>query len=297
MKEQAFKMKQIELTSKGDKPVNNPEIIKTRSGEWYSISQKDMAIFIKETKQILQKHISHGNTVGLFLDLDSANFNSMVLYQACIACGASVIRCGISDFDRQLPVKNDIILDLLICTPSAFKYVNNKLKYNVCILINPIESIEGQSLSLEGINIYEFFNIPGFLIANPSLLLCAGYTVSEYNDAEKTLCIQTANDIEGFKINDYYLSLSLPTYQDEKHSSDLAHDYIKLQIKIMLKEVLNGKVDCQGNIKLTSIGMVELLVRLEEEFGIPIPMEKINKSSFENMVFLSELIYSTVVEG
>jgi len=65
----------------------------------------------------------------------------------------------------------------------------------------------------------------------------------------------------------------------------------------MLKEVLNGKVDCQENIDLNSIGMVELLVRLEEEFGIPIPIEKISKSSFENLTFLAELVYATVMEN
>jgi Acyl carrier protein len=290
-------MKQIELISKGDGLLNNPEIIKTRSGDWYSISQKDIAIFIKETKQILQKRISHGNVVGLFLDLDNANFNSMILYQSCIACGASVIRCGISDFDRQLPVKNHIRLDLLICTSSAFKYISNKLRYNMCMLISPFENIEGQPLPLKELNIYEFFNIPGFLIAYSGSLLCPGYTISEYNEDEKSLCIQTAKDIEGFKIVDYYFNLSLPVFHAEEQPSILAHNYIKLQIKTMLKEVLNGKVDCRENIDLNSIGMVELLVRLEEEFGIPIPMEKISKSSFENLTFLSDLVYSTVMEN
>lgn len=256
-----------------------------------------MEIFIKGTKQVLQKHISHGNIVGLFLDLDNASFNSMILYQACIACGASVIRCGISDFDRQLPVKNDIRLDLLICTPSAYRYISNKLKYDMCILIKPFESIEGQPLPLEGLNIYEFFDIPGLIISDSGSLLCPGYTISEYKDSEKYLCIQTTKDIEGFNITNYYLNISLPAYQAEEHSLDIAHNYIKLQIKIILKEVLNGKIDCQENINLTSIGMVELLVRLEEEFGILIPMEKISIRSFENLAFLSELIYSTVMEN
>jgi acyl carrier protein len=277
--------------------LNNIEIIKTRSGEWYSLSQKDMEMFIKGTKQILQKHIFQGNTIGLFLDLDNASFNSIILYQACIACGATVIRCGISDFDRQLPVKNDIRLDLLICTPSTYRYISNKLKYDMCILINPFESIEGQPLPLDGLYIYEFFDIPGLIISDSRSLICPGYTIREYNDSEKSLCIQTIKDIEGFNIANYYLNISLPADHADELSPDLVHNYIKLQIKIILKEVLNGKIDCQENINLTSIGMVELLVRLEEEFGILIPMEKISISSFENLAFLSELIYSTVMEN
>jgi len=273
------------------------ETIKTCSGECYSVSQTDIAIFIKESRQVLQKHINHGKIVGLFLDLDNAHFNSLILYQTCVACGASVIRCGISDLDRQLPIKNSIMLDLLICTQSAFKHIVSKVKYDKCILVNHFESVEGQLLPSNVLEIYEFFNIPGFLISNFGSLLCPGYTIGEYNDEEKSIYIKTNKEIEGFEISDYYLNLSLPALSVEEQSSDIVYDYIKLQIKTMLKEVLNGKVDCQENINLNSIGMVELLVKLEEEFEISIPMEKISKTSFKNLTLLSDLLYSTITEN
>ncbi len=277
--------------------MKSREHIRTRSGEWYSILQKDMAIFVKESKYILKNYLNYGDTVGFFLDLNNADFISIILYQTCIDCGASVIRCGISEADKQLPVKNDILLDLLICTQSTFRYISNKVKYKNSILINSIENIEGQAFSAEGLNIYEFFNIPGFLILlDTKRIICPGYVISE-NKSEKSISIETVREMKGFKVSDYYLDLFFPMSYKEGQLLEIIYNYINLQIEVMLKKNVNGKIDCQGNLNLDSISMVEFLVQLEEEFEISIPIEKISKSSFKNLISLSELIYSVIMES
>lgn len=301
MKEQVFKMMPINISNLnkiGETSLAiNMEMIKTRSGEWYSVSQNDIGVFVAETKRILQRHIVSGNIIGLFLDLDNAHFGSMILYHACAACGASVIRCGISDFKRQLPIKNDMDLDLLICTKTVQKYIINKVKYKKCILVDYIENIEGQLSPYDELDIYELFNIPGFIVKDSETIFCPGYTISECHDLENAICINSCKEIEGFEVYDYHLNLSfLPTFISEQ-SLDIVHSYIKLQIRIMMKDILNGKIDCKENINLNSIGMVELLVRIEEEFGISIPMEEISKTRFENLISVSDLVYSTIMEN
>lgn len=272
------------------------EIVRTYSGEWYYVSPKDIAIFTKDTKNILKNYILPGNMVGLFLELDNANFNSIIIYQACIACGASVIRCGISDLNRQLPVQCDITLDWLICTNATFKYIKNKLKYNKCILVNTLESIDEQLPSSECFCIYEFFDIPGFAILNYGLGSCPGYVVSKKNNSDNSVNIQTVSEIDGFKIADYSLKLPPQVLVSTHAILDIVHDYIEMQIKIMLKESLNGRIDSEGNIELTSIGKIELLIRLEEEFGISISIDKVCINSFERIFYLADLIYSIVME-
>ncbi|MCL2050350.1 MAG: acyl carrier protein [Lachnospiraceae bacterium] len=274
----------------------NIEIVKIRSGKWYPLYQRDMAIFIAETKQILSQYICHGTKVGLFLDLDDAHFTSIVLYQACIASGAAVFRCGITDIERQWPIKNEIMLDILICTSSAFKYVESRLKYKNYILLDNIENIEGQRVAADELVIYDLFSIPGFIISYPQNIICPGYIIEFPDEYEKAILLSSKKEIEGFSVSDYRIDLFIDNIFRIEQLSEPARDYIKLQVEIVLKELLDGKIDCQENIALNSIGMIELLIKLEEEFGISIPIEKIDKSSFEKISLLSDLIYSTVME-
>ena len=271
------------------------EYIRTQSGAWYSVSENDMEHFVRDTKNVLQKYINNGSTVGLFIDLDDANLNSMIIYKACKSCGAATIRCGVSDLDRQLQVMNNIFLDVLICTCTAYKYLKNKVKHDMVIIVESITKYYNRSSYQDTIRIYEYFDIPGFAIMEAEQLHCPGYDV---NIKEDKITLNAPSYAEEYSISNYVLETQRQeTLTGRVMITDYAHAFIMMQIQMILRELLNGKIDALGNITLNSIGMVELLVFIEEKFDISIELEKINKNSFENLFFLSDLIYNTLKEG
>lgn len=272
------------------------EIIRTRSGEWYSLSKKDLVILINDTVQVMQKYIKKGDIVGLFLDFDNANLNSIIMYYVCIKCGAAIVRCGISDLERQLPISHDILLDILICTAAELPYIAKRVKHKKCYSINSIERMEGAELQT-GLNMFEMFDIPGLLIFDCGGIACPGYDIMGYDNAEKEICLSSKRNLQFFHIDKYFIKVPIVCDKNENNKRDAAMSFISMQIKLKLFAVLNGKIDNNGNILLTSIGMVELLVQIEEEFCISIPLEKISNHSFENVQYLAELILSTILEN
>ena len=276
--------------------VQCEEIIKTRSGEWYSLSKRDLVILINDTVQVMRKYITKGDIVGLFLDFDNANLNSIVLYHACIICGATIIRCGISDLERQLPISRAISLDILICTAAELQYITKRVKHKRSYTISSIECMEEESLQTE-LNIFELFDIPGLFIIDCGDIICPGYDIIEYDNVEKAICLSSKRSLQFFQIEKYFIHVPTVWEKNEVNKRNAVISFIIMQIKSRLFEVLNGKIDDSGNILLTSIGMVELLVRIEEEFRISIPLEKISNHSFEKVQNLSELILSTILEN
>lgn len=272
------------------------EIIKTRSGEWYSVSKKDMATLINDAAQVMRKYITKGDIVGLFLDFDNANLNSIILPHACIICGATIIRCGISDLDRQLPISSGISLDILICTTTVLRYIEKRVRYKKCYTLNSIENIEKQPLKA-GLNMFELFDIPGLLIFDGGDIVCPGYDIIEYNHGEKEICLRSKKGMQFFNIEEYFIKIPIVYKKSEVNGRNTVISFISMQIKSRIFSIINGKIDDSGNIMLTSIGMVELLVRIEEEFCISIPLEKISNHSFEKVQYLSELILSTILEN
>lgn len=276
--------------------VKCEEMIKTRSGEWYSLSKKDMIILINDVAEIMRNHITEGDIVGLFLDFDNANLNSIILYHACILCGGTVIRCGISDIDRQLPISCDISLDILICTAQELRYIEKRVKYRKHYIVNSIENIEHQ-LPLVEASVFELFDIPGLLIFDHGAIVCPGYDIIEYNAVEGTICLKSKNSIRSFCIEKYFINVPMVCGMCDVSARNAVMSFISMQIELRLFTVLNGKIDDAGNITLDSIGMVELLVRIEEEFCISIPLEKVSNYSFTNVKHLAELILSTLQEN
>ena len=58
---------------------------------------------------------------------------------------------------------------------------------------------------------------------------------------------------------------------------------------------LNGKVNDDNSIELSSIGQVELLVKIEEEFEISLEIENISIDKFEHVDLLTKLIFNTIM--
>lgn len=276
--------------------VKCEEMIKTRSGEWYSLSKKDMVILINDAAEIMRNHITEGDIVGLFLDFDNANLNSIILYHACILCGGTVIRCGISDIDRQLPISCDISLDILICTAQELRYIEKRVKYRKHYIVNSIENFKHQLPPVE-VSVFELFDIPGLLIFDHGAIVCPGYDIIEYNAVEGTICLKSKNSIRSFYIEKYFINVPMVCGMCDVSARNAVMSFISMQIELRLFTILNGKIYDAGNITLDSIGMVELLVRIEEEFCISIPLEKVSNYSFTNVKHLAELILSTLQEN
>ena len=270
------------------------EEVKTRSGKWYSLSNNDIQCYINDTIVVLREYISQKETIGLFIDFDSANLNSIILYHACIACGGTVIRCSISDLERQLPIINGASLDIIISSSHKEQYLRSKLEYKRCFLIDSIEC-ETQKSTKCDLYIQEFYDIPGMLFYNSDRIICPGYDV-EIIDENNSICINTKKSMQFIRVDKYIIDGVNAIHATEQNGNSIIKNFISLQIRIILSEFINGVIAEDDIISLNSISMVELLIRTEEEFGISIPLEKVSKDSFSKIKNIEELILSTILE-
>ena len=270
------------------------ELVKCQSGRWLSLSQNDIAVFVADTAKIFRSFILKGETVGLFLDLDNAQFISLVLYHACILCEANVIRCGISDFDRQLPVKNGIHLDWLISTGSVYKYIAGRIRHrnHIVIMRSAVSGLSGTTQK-EPI-IYELYDMPGFVIASNKDISCPGYNIVDL--AGKTV-LRKKDCVESKEISEIELGYIKNFCKTKSDAREFITDFLKLHVKNFVKEKLNGKVNDDESIVMSSIGQVELMVKIEEEFGISFYIENISLDKFETIDGLVQLIFITLQEN
>lgn len=268
------------------------EPVKSCSGAWYDFSKHDLEIFISDTKNLLKNYISPDEKIALFLDLDNARFLSIVIYQACIACGAIVIRCGISDFDRQLPIQNNISADWIVCSNTLYKHIKNKINHKKKMMIFNEVEFDTKHTNNSDIDIFELYNLPIFIVRTGFKVLIPGYVKSnaekqafiknkgiENTQLPKEICHKSIVD-EGIIVNDISVTVN----------------FIKLYVDVFIQEHFNGYVNqIDDSIIINSIGMIELIVKIEEEFGIILPIEKLSKEQIENSRLLSELILSIIV--
>lgn len=270
------------------------EMIKCQSGKWFAFSRHDLEVFITDTKTVVGKHILAEEKVGLFLDLDNANFLSLVLYSACINCGSTVIRCGISDLERQLPFQNDILLDWIICTDIVYRHIKNKIAHKKCILVHNDINADIAVIDSGNINVFEFYDMPNFIIKANSDFIIPGYDIQTM---ENHMLIKKRNSIENNQLPDTIIENLLHIQKSDLVENGAVIDYIRLNVNELVKVQLCGEITKDDNsIILNSIGMVELLVKVEEEFGIMFPIERITREIFENSTLLSELIFTIMLE-
>lgn len=278
--------KMEDLTSIGMEPV------KCQSGRWYSLSQNDIAVFVADTTEIFRSFISEGQVIGLFLDMDNAQFISLVLYQACILCGANVIRCGISDFQRQLPVKEEICLDWIISSDFVLKRIAECITYKRQIVIKRSEAGRFPVITENELYIYELYDIPGFIVFFNKDFFCPGYDVIDFG--EETV-LRKKGCVENEEITEISLGKMDRGRKLKKEEPEIVMDFIKLYVMKLVKEDLNGKVNDDNSIELSSIGQVELLVKIEEEFEISLEIENISIDKFEHVDLLTKLIFNTIM--
>ena len=272
---------------------NTVEYIKTPSGEWYNVYDKDVEYFVRSVKKVLGNYVTKDMVVGLFINFDYANFTAMLIYRACISCGAAVIRCGLSDLDRQLLLLNSQKIDVLICSKATYRSIENRINYEYVIFIEPITNLTSLSDDDNMLKIYELFDIPGVVLCDQNKLYFPGYTVSE----PELSTINSSPFIEGYSVSNYNIGfLKIFSIDTCEVKMDKTHSFIMMQIPFVLRELLCGKIDDNGNISLSSLGMVELLCELEERFDISVSLESIKNNSFENIFLLSKLILDTVKE-
>lgn len=259
------------------------ELIITPSGKYYQITQSDITLMTNRARQVFERQAGIGTKVGLFLNLDSLQLMPLIIYNALIECGANVVRCGLSDIERQLTIFGDDEFDFVITTQASWKHLCDRVKYREVILIrSEVDSIPPENRFC----LFELYDIPGFLIWKNDSVICPGYIVK---NERGYIVLATESKIEGFHIERYRTNKSHQC-NAEKHSG-IVSSYIHSQVVFLLNHL--GKFT-EGS--LDSLGMVELLIALEEEFEINIPLSKVQRNDLADVDSMTKFIRTILME-
>lgn len=270
------------------------EITKCQSGEWFAFSQHDLEIFIADTKTIIGKYMSADDKIGLFLDLDNACFLSLILYSACIDCGSTVIRCGISDLDRQFPLQSEIDLDWIISTDIVYRHIKDRIRHKKRILVYSVINVDSKLFSTDEISVFELYDVPVFIIKTGTDIIIPGYYI---RTQESHMVIKKKANIENYNLPDiikdnlFHIDNPKMTYYES------IIEFVSLNVNELLKEYFRGEAfEDDSSMIMNSIGLIELLVKIEEEFGIIFPIERVTSDIFRSSKLLSEIIFSIILE-
>lgn len=270
------------------------EITKCQSGEWFAFSQHDLEVFIADTKTIIGKYISADDKIALFLDLDNAYFLSLILYSACIDCGSTVIRCGISDLDRQFPLQSEIDVDWIISTDIVYRHIKDKIRHKKRILVYSVINVESKLISTDEIRVFELYNVPVFIIKTESNMIIPGYNIES---EENHMVIKKKTNIEDVNLPDIVKDNLLHIDNPKMTYNESVIEFVSLNVNELLKEYFSNEVfDGDSSMIMNSIGLIELLVKIEEEFGIIFPIERVSSDIFKSSKLLSEIIFSIILE-
>lgn len=232
----------------------------------------------------LCRQIGTGTKVGLFLNLDSLQLMPLIIYNALLECGASVVRCGLSDIERQLTIFGDDEFDFVIATQASWEYLRDRVKYREIILIrSEVDSIPPEN----HLCIFELYDIPGFLIWKNDSVNCPGYIVK---NERGYIILATDSSIEGFHIEKY--RTNKPYQCNKKNHLDIILSFIHSQVVFFFNRLCKFT---EGS--LDSLGMVELLIKLEEEFEINIPLSKVQRNELADVDSMTKFIYAILMEN
>lgn len=279
---------------------NDYELIKVESGDHFHVSESDISFFTLKTKEQLEKLIKPKDKIALFLPLDQMSFSQLIIYKACQTCNAAVIRCTFADLERQIPVIHGLKVDYVIASGSSLKYIAGKVNYGKAILFEGIS----QSHKLTGetgeyaMMIYDFYDIPAFMILDQTgKVACPGYEIHSYDG--ESLTISSSRQVEGFSIGQYKLlvgtGLSVPSGENAGLLSAGYH-FILNQLMYLLSNKYNINFE-DNDIVLDSLGMIEVLVYIEDEFGLSIPVEGAKTTDFSKLDQLTSFILQLLREG
>lgn len=270
-----------------DVPISGYELIITPSGKYYRITPGDIAVMAHEAGRFLRRRVAPGTRVGLFCNLDGLRLTSLILYNALVACGAAVVRCGLSDIDRQLRMFGEEPFDIIITTPASLKHLSNSVKYrDRILLINEWGPIKPGDF----LYICELYDVPGFVIGNGDSVVCPGYTIE--CEGERML-LTSSGGIEGFTVKKYMTHI--PYVSDNPNSEDAVCSFVRAQITYVLNRM--GSLSKTAEGALDSLGLVELLIALEEEFELDIPLSDVQINDFTSIASITNFISRLLMEN
>lgn len=274
------------------------EMIQVGSGHHYKLLTSDISYYTLKAKEILSKYIKEKDKIAFFLSLDQMNFSQLIIYNACIECGATVMRCTISEMERQIPINHDISVDYIIIGSKSLKYIREKVQFDKCIFFETMHSFQCIDEGLEQVvTIYDLFDIPGFLIVDDKKnVYCPGYVIKQFD--LNRLTISTCKEVDSFFIKDMEIDINDDVCIPGRKDSNMlrTRDFINTQLRFLLGNKFNMRSD-ENDLILDSLGMIELLVFMEDEFEIVIPIDSVNKTDFKKLDQLSFLVSNLLLEG
>ena len=278
------------------------EIIKTLSGQTYPLTAADIEKFVAELSRNLAQCIKPNSVVGLFLPLGNLCLLPLLIYRVCIDCGAVVLRFGNTQIERQLWILNNFDVDIIIAPPSIWRLIalNSKVKYDWFAYLTLGEEQKGfdknELMNAKRIFI-ELYHVPAFLIQNEDKSYeCPCYSCEILTESSVRVngnmgqLVITYNNIGGFNINSFHTGINVIPIEGRqefyidlyKECMDIDDDKLHSRIKKIMRRH-NIKIEENEKLNnLDSLGIVELLVALEEEFSFRVNIDEINKGDFLN---------------
>lgn len=285
------------------------EIVHTRTGEIYPFTEGDIKNMIEKLKITLADVIYPGCTVSMFLSLEEG-FIPILLYHYLIEGGATVFRYGVRNLERQIQLFDVSKTDVIIAAPSLWRYIKSihpeveNLTWIAYISLNRSSVISNDILPQADRIVIEHDMVPAFFIQRgDGLFSCPGYLCTGLETPSKDMdnritqeLLISTDDIEGFYFDRFKTGMAAEMIKDSLSNDSLLikgilqadQDTIYGSIKKLLQR---HQISYENDsLELDSLGMVELLVLLEEEFSFTVEVDEIKRSDFETIDSLISFI-------
>ena len=281
------------------------ELVQSSKKSVFPLTDLDIESFTNIVASILSEKVSAGTTVGLFLPLVNMQLVPLVLYNACIRCGAKVMRFGVNNLERQIWLFERYKTDIVFSPRAIWQKLQSvwamqsQVNWIPCLNVQDIEQAVVCDNDLEKkISFVSHHDIPMFFVGNGNgLYSCPGYKCeilsedgSLLNLGKRGRLVVTTRNIEGFSLERYPTNLTA-SIECETNNEQLLHisfnnkiehdmELIRSKVTDLIKRYKESCITEEGKVSLDSVGIVELLVALEEKFSFAAGIDEINQTIF-----------------
>ncbi len=296
------------------------ELVKMQSGKIFLLSSIDINYYVSALKDYLIEYIKPDSTVGLFLDMGTMEFLPMLIYRTCIEIGATVLRFGSTNLERQIWLLKKMNVEVICSSPSLWNIISKSIESNKKVSwINCMKFISKKIVKeLSNINesvctLIELHDIPAVLIEDKfKMFHCPGYIWNvnmdniEYGSGELSV---STHFTQSLSLKNHYTGIPICSYNiNEKDKGFKLYfdisletssiDFVVQRVRNILKKYQSDVFDLE-NIKkplvLGSLTKVELLVTLEEEFLFRVEVEQVSLEDFKTQESIINFVRKQIV--
>lgn len=277
-------------------------IIQTASGAYFYLSNEEIEKVADDLFSKLEHVGTTGKNIACFFDLGSSKLLPLLLYKTFISLENTVMRFDVNNLKRQMELMKRLDIDIIVSYEHIKYYLENNSVFDKAVKWVTIRNENSENIFQENkddvlVSLIEKNDMPMYLldIGNRKIKV-PGFKIAFKDETEKSYIVES-EILKGFKIHKFNLPFDFKLCTDdtiELVGNKQQEKDLKSRIREIINENQRVSIGNDNEIILNSLGLVELIVKLEQEFSFRVSIEDISRNDFLTLDTIENFILKRI---